>query len=198
MDPVTIVTGHAIPLDHADVDTDQIIPARYLKLIERTGYGEFCFEAWREKDPDFVVNKPQYQGAPVLIAGANFGCGSSREHAVWALQQMGVRAVIAPSFADIFRNNSAKMGLLLATLDPADVGRLMARAQATADARITVDLDSQSVSTPDGWQRRFDVDPFVKHCLLNGLDAIGLTLEHEDDITAFEAQRSGLLPLTQR
>ena len=194
MDPVTIVTGHAIPLDHADVDTDQIIPARYLKLIERTGYGEFCFEAWREKDPDFVVNKPQYQGAPVLIAGANFGCGSSREHAVWALQQMGVRAVIAPSFADIFRNNSAKMGLLTVTLSPPDCEHLMARAAETPSAPITVDLAAQTVSTPGGWSRGFEIDPFVKHTLLNGLDGIDITLQYVDAITAFEQGRPAFKP----
>ena len=124
MEPVTTIRGNAIPLDRADVDTDQIIPARHLKKIERTGYGEFCFEAWR-KDPDFVVNRPEHQGASVLLAGRNFGCGSSREHAVWAIQQMGVQAVIAPSFGDIFRNNSAKMGLLVVQLDQPDVEHLM-------------------------------------------------------------------------
>ena len=124
MDRVTTVTGHAIPLDSADVDTDQIIPAKYLKRIERTGYGAFVFESWRE-DPEFVMNRPQYAGASILLAGANFGCGSSREHAVWAIQQMGVKAVIAPTFADIFRNNSAKMGLLTVALPPADVEHLM-------------------------------------------------------------------------
>ena len=124
MDAVSVIRGNAIPLDRSDVDTDQIIPAKYLKRIERTGYGPFCFEAWR-KDPDFVVNQPQYEGASVLLAGPNFGCGSSREHAVWAIQQMGVGAVIAPSFGDIFRNNSAKMGLLTIVLAPADVEHLM-------------------------------------------------------------------------
>ena len=198
MEPVTTVTGNAIPLNQADVDTDQIIPARHLKRIERTGYGEFAFEHWRKKDPNFVVNRPEYQGAPILLTGSNFGCGSSREHAVWALQQMGVRAVVGTSFADIFSNNSAKMGLLLVTLEPADLAHLMQRAQDTPDAEITVDLDSQSLSTPDGWQRSFDADPFVKHCLLNGLDDIGLTLAHEAAITDFEAQRSNLLPVTER
>ena len=195
MEAVRAVTGHALPLDRADVDTDQIIPAKHLKRIERTGYGLFAFEAWR-KDPQFVVNLPQYQSAPILLAGANFGCGSSREHAVWALQQMGVRAVIAPSFADIFRNNSAKMGLLTVVLPPEDVDHLMKRAQQTPNAQITVDLQSQSLSTPDGWQRRFEIDSFLKHCLLNGLDEIGLTLQQEPDIAAFEQKRPPFLPVT--
>jgi len=198
MEPVSTVTGNAIPLNQADVDTDQIIPARHLKRIERTGYGEFAFEHWRQKDPNFVVNRAEYHGAPILLAGSNFGCGSSREHAVWALQQMGVDAVISTSFADIFTNNSAKMGLLLVTLDPADVAHLMQRAQDDPDAQIAVDLESQSVSTLDGWQRSFDIDPFVKHCLLNGLDDIGLTLQYEDAIAAHEAQRSNLFPTTKR
>ena len=198
MEPVTTVTGNAIPLPRADVDTDQIIPARHLKRIERTGYGEFAFEYWRKNDPDFVVNRPEYQGASILLAGPNFGCGSSREHAVWALQQMGLRAVVGTSFADIFRNNSAKMGLLLASLDPADVGYLMQRAQDTPEVPITVDLATQSVSIPGGWRRSFEIDPFVKHCLLNGLDDIGLTLQHADAIAAFEARRPALLPRTKR
>ena len=197
MEPVTTITGLAIPLDRADVDTDQIIPAKHLKRIERTGYGPFAFEAWR-KDPQFVVNLPQYQGAPILLAGANFGCGSSREHAVWAIQQMGVRAVIAPSFADIFRNNSAKMGLLTVVLPPEDVDFLLRRSQSTPEAQITVDLESQTLSTPDGWQRRFEIDPFVKHCLLNGLDDIGLTLQHEPEIAAYEQKRLPFLPVTTR
>ena len=197
MDPVSTVTGHAIPLDRADVDTDQIIPAKYLKRIERTGYGAFVFESWRE-DPDFVLNRPQYAGASILLAGANFGCGSSREHAVWAIQQMGVRAVITPTFADIFRNNSAKMGLLTVALPPADVEHLMRRALDTPDAAITVNLDAQTVATPDGWSRSFDIDPFVKHTLLDGLDGIDLTLEQEAHIDAFEVERPPFLPTTHR
>ena len=197
MDRVTTVTGHAIPLDSADVDTDQIIPAKYLKRIERTGYGAFVFESWRE-DPEFVMNRPQYAGASILLAGANFGCGSSREHAVWAIQQMGVKAVIAPTFADIFRNNSAKMGLLTVALPPADVEHLMRRALDTPDAAITVDLDAQTVATPDSWSRAFDIDPFVKHTLLHGLDGIDLTLQQEAHIDAFEAERPPFLPVTHR
>ena len=195
MDPVATVTSHAIPLDRVNVDTDQIIPAKYLKRIERTGYGPFAFEAWRQ-DPEFVLNHPACAGARILLTGANFGSGSSREHAVWALQQMGLAVVIAPSFADIFRNNSAKMGLLTVTLDGDDVAQLMRRALDTPAALLTVDLATQTVSTPDGWSRSFPIDPFVKHCLLNGLDDIGLSLEHEAEITAFEARRPGFLPVT--
>ena len=195
MEPVTTVTGNAIPLDRADVDTDQIIPAKYLKRIERTGYGPFAFESWRE-DAGFVLNQPEYANAPILLAGPNFGSGSSREHAVWAIQQMGVRAVIAPGFADIFRNNSAKMGLLTVTLPQADVERLMARAAETPSAPISVDLETQTVSTPDGWSRGFEIDGFVKRTLLDGLDAIDLTLQHVDAIDAFEKRREDYRPVT--
>ena len=195
MDAVSTIRGTAIPLNRADVDTDQIIPAKYLKRIERTGYGPFCFEAWR-KDPDFVVNQPQYQGAAVLLAGPNFGCGSSREHAVWAIQQMGVGAVIAPSFGDIFRNNSAKMGLLTVTLAPADVEHLMRLAEGEPSAVISVDLETQTVSASGGWQRTFEIAPFVKQRLLNGLDDISMTLAREAEIAAFESQRPVELPRT--
>jgi 3-isopropylmalate/(R)-2-methylmalate dehydratase small subunit len=188
MDPVRTVTGNAIPLGRSNVDTDQIIPAKHLKRIERTGYGEFAFEAWR-RDPDFVTNQPQYQGAPILLAGPNFGSGSSREHAVWALQQMGLGAVIATGFADIFRNNSAKMGLLTIALPQDAIDHLMARALEIPDAQITVDLDAQTVTLADGWSRTFDIDPHIKNCLLNGLDDISLTLEHEDAIDTFERER---------
>ena len=195
MDAVSVIRGNAIPLDRSDVDTDQIIPAKYLKRIERTGYGPFCFEAWR-KDPDFVVNQPQYEGASVLLAGPNFGCGSSREHAVWAIQQMGVGAVIAPSFGDIFRNNSAKMGLLTIALAPADVEHLMRLVEGEPSASITVDLEAQTVTASAGFERSFEVAPFVKHRLLNGLDDISMTLEYEPDITAFETTRPASLPST--
>ncbi len=188
MDPVRTITGNAIPLGRSNVDTDQIIPAKHLKRIERTGYGEFAFEAWR-KDPNFVTNQPQYNGARIIIAGANFGSGSSREHAVWAIQQMGVDAVIATDFADIFRNNSAKMGLLTVALPQDDINHLMARVEEIPDTQITVDLDAQTVTLPDGWSRTFSVDPHVKHCLLNGLDDISLTLRHTDAIDAFEQDR---------
>ena len=195
MDPVTTVSGRAIPLDRADVDTDQIIPAKYLKRIERTGYGPFAFEAWAE-DPDFVTNQPQYEGAEILLAGPNFGCGSSREHAVWAIQGMGVGAVIAPSFGDIFRNNSAKMGLLTIQLPQPDVEHLMRLAESEPSTPITIDLAAQTVTAPGGWTRTFEVAPFVKHCLLNGLDDISLTLEHDELIAGYESGRRESLPTT--
>ena len=195
MEPVSTVRGNAIPIDRANVDTDAIIPAKYLKRIERTGYGPFAFEAWRD-DPSFILNDEAYAGAPILLAGDNFGCGSSREHAVWAIQQMGVGAVISNNFADIFRNNSAKMGLLTVVLPREDVEHLMARAEELPSAEITVDLESQTVSTPEGWSRRFEVDPFVKRSLLEGLDDISLTLAHTDAIDEFESGRPEYLPET--
>ena len=196
MEKFETVRGRAIPLDRADVDTDQIIPAQYLKRIERTGFGEFAFEQWR-KDPDFVLNNPAYEGAPVLLAGPNFGCGSSREHAPWALEGLGLRAIIAPSFADIFRNNCAKIGLLTVVLPQTDVDRLIARSEETPESQVVVDLATQTVSTADGtFVRQFEVDPFVKHCLLEGLDDIGLTLLEADAITRFEESRSPLYPRT--
>ena len=195
MEPVTTFSGSGLPLDRADVDTDQIIPAKYLKRIERTGYGPFAFEAWA-KDPDFVTNLPQYAGASVLLAGPNFGCGSSREHAVWAIQGMGVRAVIAPSFADIFRNNSAKMGLLTIQLPQPDVEELMRMVEAESNTPITVSLEEQTVSAPGGWVRSFEIAPFVKHCLLNGLDDISLTLEHDALISEYESKRPATKPAT--
>ncbi len=194
MDKFTTVTGNAIPLNRADVDTDQIIPAKYLKRIERTGFGEFAFETWR-RDPDFVVNNPDYEGAPVLLAGPNFGCGSSREHAPWALQDMGLKVLIAPSFADIFRNNCAKIGLLTVVLPQDDINHLMARAEESPSSKLVVDLETQTVSTADGsFVRTFEINSFVRNCLLNGLDDIALTLQNEPDITAFEAGRGDLYP----
>ena len=184
------VRGRALPLNRADVDTDQIIPAKYLKRIERSGFGEFLFDDWR-KDPEFVLNDPAFAGAPVLLAGANFGCGSSREHAPWALEDHGFRAIVAPSFADIFRNNCAKIGLLTVVLDAADVDFLMARAEELPEAEIVVDLEARTVATADGaFARSFAIDDAVRRNLLEGLDAIGLTLEREDDIAAFEARRA--------
>jgi 3-isopropylmalate/(R)-2-methylmalate dehydratase small subunit len=195
MEPFRTVRGNAIPLNRADVDTDQIIPAQYLKRIERSGFGPFAFETWRKNDPDFVVNRPEYAGAPILLAGPNFGCGSSREHAPWAIEDMGVKALIAPSFADIFRNNCAKIGLLTITLPQPDIEHLMARAEELPSSELVVDLESQTVSTADGsFVRSFDVDPFVKHCLLNGLDSVGLTLQEADTIEAFEQKRPDLYP----
>ena len=195
MDPVITFSGNGLPLDRSDVDTDQIIPAKYLKRIERTGYGPFAFEAWA-KDPDFVTNQPQYDGASILLAGPNFGCGSSREHAVWAIQGMGVKAVIAPGFADIFRNNSAKMGLLTIQLAQPDVEELMRMVESESNTPITVSLENQTVTAPGGWTRSFDIAPFVKHCLLNGLDDISLTLGHEDLISEYESNRPTTKPVT--
>jgi len=191
------VTGKAIPLNRADVDTDQIIPAQYLKRIERTGFGPFAFEQWR-KDPDFVINNHAYDGAPILITGANFGCGSSREHAPWALEGLGLRVLIAPSFADIFRNNCAKIGLLTVTLPQKDIDHLIARHEELPGAQLVVDLVTQTVSSADGsFVRKFEMNPFVKNNLLNGLDDIGLTLLEEDKVTAFESSRENdLYPVT--
>ena len=195
MKAVRVVQGRLLPLPRADVDTDQIMPKQFLKRIERTGFGEFVFHDWRA-DPDFVLNDERYAGANVLVTGPNFGSGSSREHAPWGLQQYGFDAVIAPSFADIFRNNCAKIGLLTVTL-PADAcARLVAYAeQDPAAARITIDLPAQTVTTAVG-EWRFDIDPFVKHLLVEGLDDIGLTLQHDDAIAAFESRRSAWLPVT--
>ena len=195
--------GMVAPLDRANVDTDAIIPKQYLKSIKRTGYGPNLFDEWRYLDhgepgmdhsrrplnPDFVLNQPRYRGATVLLARENFGCGSSREHAPWALLQNGFQAVIAPSFADIFYNNSLKNGLLLIRLDPKIVDRLFREVHGTAGYRLAVDLEAQTVTTPGGESFRFDIDSFTKHMLLNGLDEIGLTLRHADKIRAFEARQ---------
>jgi len=195
MKPVRHVRGNAIPLNRADVDTDQIIPKQYLKRIERSGYGQFAFDEWK-KDPDFCTNRDYCQGSPILLAGPNFGCGSSREHAVWAIEDMGVKAIIAPTFADIFKNNCSKVGLLTIELSQEDVDWLMARAEESPYAEIEIDLESQTVRAGVGWERRFEIDPFVKHRLLNGLDDIGLTLQYEADITTFESKRPQLKPET--
>jgi 3-isopropylmalate/(R)-2-methylmalate dehydratase small subunit len=183
--------GIVAPLDRVNVDTDQIIPKQFLKRIERTGFGEFLFHDWRhtsdgKKDPSFVLHHPRYQKATILLAGKNFGCGSSREHAVWALDDYGFRVVIAPSFADIFGNNSLKNGLLTVTLSEKDVAELMKRAQRD-DYQLTVDLENLRVEDGKGFSATFAVDDFSRHCLLNGLDDIGLTLQHEPAITAYEA-----------
>jgi len=194
--------GLVAPMDRANVDTDAVIPKQYLKSIKRTGYGPNLFDEWRYLDhgepgmdhsrrplnPDFVLNQPRYRGATVLLARENFGCGSSREHAPWALLQYGFQAVIAPSFADIFYNNSLKNGLLLIKLDAKIVDRLFKEAQGAEGYRLAVDLESQTVTAPGGESFKFDIDPFAKHCLLNGLDEIGLTLEHAGEIKAFEAK----------
>jgi 3-isopropylmalate/(R)-2-methylmalate dehydratase small subunit len=176
------VTSPAAVLDRPDVDTDQIIPKQFLKRIERTGYGEFLFYDWRE-DPGFELNRPEYEGAKILLAGPNFGCGSSREHAGWALQDYGFEVVVAPSFGDIFFSNAVQIGLVPVTLESPDVKALM---RAAADgSELTVDLEARSI-VADGVSVRFEMDDFVRHCLLNGLDAIARTLQHEPEITSFE------------
>ncbi len=198
MRAIKTVSGNAIPLNRADVDTDQIMPKQFLKRIERSGYGPFAFFDWK-KDPSFVTNNPAYAGAPIMLAQQNFGCGSSREHAVWGLEDMGITAVIAPSFADIFRNNCSKVGLLTIELPQEDVDYLMSRAEELPGGNITIDVASQTVSVSGtAWSRHFDIDPFVKHRTLNGLDDIGLTLQHADDITKFEESRPALKPDTSR
>jgi 3-isopropylmalate/(R)-2-methylmalate dehydratase small subunit len=200
--------GLVAPMDRANVDTDAVIPKQYLKSIKRTGYGPNLFDEWRYLDhgepgmdhskrplnPDFVLNQPRYRGATVLLARENFGCGSSREHAPWALLQYGFQAVIAPSFADIFYNNSLKNGLLLIKLDAKTVDRLFKEVRANAGYRLAVDLEAQTVTAPGGESFKFDIDPFAKHCLLNGLDEIGLTLEHADRIKAFETKHRNEQP----
>jgi 3-isopropylmalate/(R)-2-methylmalate dehydratase small subunit len=194
MEPVRQVTGRAVPLDRADVDTDQIIPASWLKRIERTGFGEGLFSAWRA-DPGFVLNQPEYSGARVLVAGPNFGSGSSREHAAWALQDYGFAAVISPRFADIFRGNSLKIGLLPVELPAETVDKLMAAVAADPAIEVTVDLESRTVSAPAaGVEASFEIDDFTRERLMNGLDDIGLTLQHEDAIAAFESGRPTYLP----
>jgi len=184
-------TGIVAPLDRVNVDTDQIIPKQFLKRIERTGFGEFLFYDWRfsgdgKKIADFVLHQPRYQGATILVAGKNFGCGSSREHAVWALADYGFRVVIAPSFADIFANNSLKNGLLTVRLTEEQVAEIMRWAKQSENYRLTVDLEKLRVDDGQGFSATFAMDEFSRHCLLNGLDDIGLTLQHEADITAYE------------
>ena len=195
MEKFTVHTGKVVPLDRVNVDTDQIIPAVHLKRIERTGWGRFLFEQWR-RDPNFVLNRPEYADGNILVTGESFGIGSSREHAPWALQQHGFKAVIAPSFGDIFFNNSFKNGLLLIRLPEDQVRRIMDWATGEPGFSLTVDLENQTVDDGHGMQLPFEVDPFRKHCLLNGLDDISLTLEHADDIAAFEATRPAWLPTT--
>ena len=192
MEPVSKITGTAAPLPRANIDTDQIIPKQFLKRVERSGFGEFLFFDWAadvegELDPDFVLNKPEHAEAVILVTGPNFGSGSSREHAPWALEDWGFRAVIAPSFADIFANNCTKIGLLPIVLTDDEVTDLVAIAD-TAGHVVTVDLDAQTV-TSEGFEASFDIDPFVKHCLLNGLDHIALSLQHAHKIDSFETDR---------
>ena len=203
MQPFRVLTGLVGPLDRANVDTDAIIPKQFLKSINRSGFGPNLFDGWRYLDrgepsidpslrpvnPDFVLNQSRYRGAQILLTRRNFGCGSSREHAPWALLDYGFRALIAPSYADIFFNNCFKNGLLPVVLTESEVDRLFHACFATPGFSLTVDLERQTVTTPDGGQAfAFDIEPFRKHCLINGLDEIGLTLEHADEIRAFEAK----------
>ena len=208
MHKFTLLDGVVLPLDRANVDTDALIPKQFLKSIRRSGFGPNLFDEWRYLDhgepgmdnskrplnPDFVLNQPRYQGAMVLLARENFGCGSSREHAPWALEDYGFRAIIAPSFADIFFNNCFKNGLLPIRLDTASVDALFKAVDATPGYRLKIDLQQQSISAPDGTVYRFEVEAFRKHCLLNGLDDIGLTLQHVDEIKVYEQQHRAQQP----
>ena len=197
MEPFKTITSLAAPLDRVNVDTDQIIPKQFLKRIERSGYGEFLFFDWRrqqdgphagEPDSTFVLNDPKYKGAKILIAGKNFGCGSSREHAAWALSDFGFRAVIAPTFADIFFSNAGKNGIVLIRLSETDVALLLDRAANTPNYELTVSLEDQTLTDAQGFHATFEIDPFRKFCLIEGLDDIGLTLRHAAELDAFEAR----------
>jgi 3-isopropylmalate/(R)-2-methylmalate dehydratase small subunit len=199
MDPFTTLTGVAAPMPQINVDTDMIIPKQFLKTIKRSGLGKNLFDEMRYDDsgneiPDFVLNRPAYRDAQILVSGENFGCGSSREHAPWALLDFGIRCVIAPSFADIFYNNCFKNGILPIALPQEEVDLLMADAENGANARMTVDLESQTITRPDGSTISFEVDAFKRHCLLNGLDDIGLTMEKAAAIDAFETAASTQRP----
>jgi 3-isopropylmalate/(R)-2-methylmalate dehydratase small subunit len=209
MEKFTLLNGLVAPLDRANVDTDQIIPKQFLKSIRRTGFGSNLFDAWRYLDegqpgkpnegrplnPDFVLNQPRYKGASILLARKNFGCGSSREHAPWALAEYGFRAVIAPSYADIFYNNCFKNGLLPVALTESEVDRLFHEVAAFPGFRLVIDLEKQAVTTADGGKHmQFDVDSFRKYCLLNGFDDIGLTLRRSDEIRAYEERRKAEQP----
>jgi 3-isopropylmalate/(R)-2-methylmalate dehydratase small subunit len=194
MNKFTVLDGLVAPLDRANVDTDQIIPKEHLKSIKRTGFADACFGAWR-KDPQFVLNQPRFKGTQILLARKNFGCGSSREHAPWALMDFGFRAVIAPSYGDIFYNNCFKNGMLPVALTESEVDKLFYDAASFPGFKLVIDLDEQTVATADGSKKfRFDVDPFRKYCLLNGLDEIGLTLRHAEKIRAFETRRKQQFP----
>jgi len=193
MQPFRVHTGKVAPLNRANVDTDQIIPKQFLKRIEKTGFGEFLFYDWRrtadgQPDPSFPLNQPRYGGASILVTAKNFGCGSSREHAVWALENAGFRAVIAPSFADIFANNCVQNGVLAVVLAEVDVEEIIRRAQEMLEYRVTVDLEQKTVRDEHGFSAGFQLDAFVRHRLLEGLDDIGLTLQHAAEIAAYEVR----------
>ncbi len=203
MKKFSVETGIVIPMDRPNVDTDAIIPKQFLKSIKRTGFGPNLFDEWRYLDhgepgqdcserpinPDFELNQPRYLGGTVLLARENFGCGSSREHAVWALDDFGIRVIIAPSFADIFFSNTSKNGILAITLEEKLIDKLFAQVEATPGYQLKVDLPAQTITLPDGETIEFEIDGFKKHCLLEGLDDIGLTLQHTADIEAYEAKR---------
>jgi len=193
MKPFTVHRGRVAPLDRVNVDTDQIIPKQFLKRIEKTGFGQYLFYDWRfgadgKKNADFILHDPRYEVASILVAGKNFGCGSSREHAVWALADFGFRAVISSSFADIFANNSTKNGFLAVRLSQEELSTVMRRAQEIDNYQVTIDLERCEVTDEQGFRARFPIDRFVQHCLLNGLDDIALTLQHEAEIQAYEAR----------
>jgi 3-isopropylmalate/(R)-2-methylmalate dehydratase small subunit len=193
MQPFRTHKGKVVPLDRANIDTDQIIPKQFLKRIERTGFGEFLFFDWRRskdgsQDPSFTLNQPRYQGASILVTAKNFGCGSSREHAVWALEDFGFRAVIAPSFADIFANNCVKNGVLTVVLTEKEVEEIIKRASDRPNYQLSIDLEKYEVTDNAGFKSTFQIDEFTRHCLLEGLDDIGLTLKHEPEITAYESR----------
>ena len=195
MEPIDVITGTAVPLDRSDVDTDQIIPAEWLKRVERTGFGAGLFSSWREAERDFPLNRAEHAGATILVAGPNFGTGSSREHAVWALTDYGFRAVISPRFGDIFKNNATKAGLVPVPVPPEVGARLMAAVQADPDLEITIDVERRTVAAPAiGIEEPFPLDDFTRYRLLEGLDDIGLTLRNEPAITAYEASRPSWLP----
>lgn len=201
MNPIGTITGSMAPLRRANVDTDQIMPKQFLKRIERTGYGEFLFHQWRQTEPNFVLNRPEYRLATVLITGPNFGSGSSREHAPWGLQDWGFRAIVSPSFADIFRNNCTKIGLLPVELSEKEVEWLMELAESDPAAEVHIDLATQTVSRSDSgstdqtrFEARFQLDPYTKWRLQNGFDDIGLTIRHADEIDRFELSRPGYRP----
>jgi 3-isopropylmalate/(R)-2-methylmalate dehydratase small subunit len=199
MEPFLSIRATMVPLPRADIDTDQIMPKQFLKRVERTGYGEFLFHDWRrtpdgELDPHFVLNKPEYQNAGILVTGRNFGGGSSREHAPWGLQDWGFRAIVAPSFADIFKTNCTQIGLLPVELSPKEVVWLTELAQERPDAEVDIDLIDQTV-TADGFSATFEIDPYVKHRLLHGLDDIEVTLQHAGEIADFEKLRPAYLPV---
>ena len=196
MEAVHVISGTAVPLDRSDVDTDQIIPASWLKRVERTGFGVGLFSAWRENQEDFVLNRAEHAGASILIAGPNFGVGSSREHAVWALEDYGFKAIISPRFGDIFRNNCTKVGLVPVTVEP-EIGEALLRAvEADPALEITIDVERRTVEAPKaGITGTFPLDDFTQYRLLNGHDDIGLTLLHESDITTYESTRSAVLPI---